>query len=430
MRKFTCILIAIFTSVILVSCTYNNVQDSNISSESSAQNQSNDDASGSDKDIYSQVIDSLKDNEYYAFADIGLEQPVLLVSNSVYRDENNVGKTVRCDVWYIVDNKPLKIGTVKGDARYYPVACDGNSLYTASDSYVRRFDVDGSGKSLSLTELNRYRNADGAVCYRKTVYGTEGNILSTDAATKQEYIMLSGNYNAASAVRFTETCSTTTKSVQENRKENIIENEMELDWDGNGIPDKIRITRKEYESGFTIEYAKDNGEHVKKQYLSGKGCQYDNAYAIGNFVIVTLKGTGTGQLYYFYAITYDEGASGMWAELYSGEVYRLALYDNYRAELTVGGINNALDLSDNKDNYKRYGIYDENGRVITSSDNRKVQDVKEPGYSCLQVEGNGIHTSVAVQGIAHWDIVAEIKADYVVEYGTIKQKVSMSHEIQ
>lgn len=425
MNKFTGILIMILTSTLLTSCTHNNVQDTGGSSDGNQQIQSNHDVLVSDTDIYKQKIDSLKDNEYYAFVDIGLKQKVLLVSNSVYRDENNAGKTVRCDVWCSVDNKPLKIGTIQGDSRYYPVACDGNSLYTASDSYVRKYNVDESSKSLSVTELKRYRNADGAVCHSTSVYGTDGNIISTDTATKQEYMVMTDRYNAASAVSFTETFNTTEKTVQEKQEKEITANELECDLDGNGIPDKIRITQKEYESGFTIEYAKNNGECLKHQYLSTYGCRYDNAYAIENFVIVTLKGTGTGQLYYFYAITYDEGASGMWAELYSGEAYNLALSDNYKAELNVAGINNTLDLSANKDNYKGYGIYDENGRIIKSSDNRKVQDVKEPGYSYLQVEDNSIHTVITVQGIAHWDTVAEIKADYVIEAGTIKKNTSI-----
>ena len=91
---------------------------------------------------YHDAIAALPENTYSATVDIGLDKPVLLVTDGVYDDGNGNEAAIYCDVYYPVGKKIQKIGSVESMGTAYPIAYSKDGIYAALDRGVQKYNVD------------------------------------------------------------------------------------------------------------------------------------------------------------------------------------------------------------------------------------------------------------------------------------------------
>lgn len=109
--------------------------------------------SNTNTEIYGKTIGGLEDDELFAIIETNASLPVLLVSSQVYDDGLENRATLRCDVYYLIDNEVKNIGTIESMDAAYPISYDKSGIYAASDHDMQRFVIDKSG-AITLEEGN------------------------------------------------------------------------------------------------------------------------------------------------------------------------------------------------------------------------------------------------------------------------------------
>lgn len=88
------------------------------------------------KAVYEEQISQLDEDEYYAYADIGLENPIFLVSNRIYDEGDCDTAAMRAEVYYKTDDGIVDIGHIESTDTAYPIRSDGEGLYICSNHEV------------------------------------------------------------------------------------------------------------------------------------------------------------------------------------------------------------------------------------------------------------------------------------------------------
>ena len=147
---------------------------------------------------YHDAIAALPENTYSATVDIGLDKPVLLVTDGVYDDGNGNEAAIYCDVYYPVGKKIQKIGSVESMGTAYPIACSRDGIYSVLDGGVQKYTADASGK-LAMTQ-NIYVSYDeqGNAAY----YSGDGS--SAQSVSADVYDSAQDAYTKCTVVSFTQ----------------------------------------------------------------------------------------------------------------------------------------------------------------------------------------------------------------------------------
>ena len=118
------------------------------------------------ENIYSEVITSLKEGEYYTCIRIaGYDQPILFVTDGSYT-YNDVEAAIWCDVYYIWDGTAMNLGKISSSGTAYPISYDDKGIYTSGGHYAIRYVIDCEAKELVAAEYaNETFDSDANVTY-------------------------------------------------------------------------------------------------------------------------------------------------------------------------------------------------------------------------------------------------------------------------
>ena len=136
---------------------------------------------------YHDAIAALPENTYSATVDIGLDKPVLLVTDGVYDDGNGNEAAIYCDVYYPVGKKVQKIGTIESMGTAYPIAFGKDGIYAALDRGVQKYAVDSADGKLVMTQ-NIYVSYDteGTASYFNEESGTAKSVSVSEYDSAQD----------------------------------------------------------------------------------------------------------------------------------------------------------------------------------------------------------------------------------------------------
>ena len=137
--------------------------------------------------VYEDTIAALPEDEYTATVDIGLEYPVLLTTDEVYDDGSGDEAAIYCDVYYPVDKKVQKIGSVESMGTAYPIAYSKDGIYAALDRGVQKYNVDtASGKLVMTQNVYVSYNAEGTASYFSEESGTAKSVSVSEYDSAQD----------------------------------------------------------------------------------------------------------------------------------------------------------------------------------------------------------------------------------------------------
>lgn len=147
---------------------------------------------------YQDTIAALPKSDYTATVDIGLDKPVLLVTDAVYDDGNGNEAAIYCDVYFPVGKKIQKIGTIESMGTAYPIAVGKDGIYAVLDKGVQKYSVDAAGDKLVMTQ-NIYVSYDakGNASYFSSEAGAAKSVSAAEYDSAQE------NYAKGVTVDFT-----------------------------------------------------------------------------------------------------------------------------------------------------------------------------------------------------------------------------------
>lgn len=147
--------------------------------------------------LYGDFIGKLGDEELFAIVEAGASSPILLVTSKVYDDGRGNQAAMKCDVYYRVDGKVEKAGTLESQGTAYPVSFDGTGLYAASGHGMQRFQISEKDGGLILAE-GVYEQIDKK---GDSVYTMEKRENKKTIA-EEEYLLFMEQYGEASVVSF------------------------------------------------------------------------------------------------------------------------------------------------------------------------------------------------------------------------------------
>ncbi len=94
---------------------------------------------------YETIIDSLPNDTYYAFADIGKTHDALLVTTSdqVFDNGDKTWAATEAIVYCFDENESIKeYGKVEGGGTATPLACKNGELYVGGHNYMNKIRID------------------------------------------------------------------------------------------------------------------------------------------------------------------------------------------------------------------------------------------------------------------------------------------------
>lgn len=87
----------------------------------------------------------------YSFIELaGYDDPILLLSNGVYKFKDESEVALWTDIYYPVNNQITKFGTIGSSGTAYPISADTTGIYTAGGHEVEKYDLDIENRKLKL----------------------------------------------------------------------------------------------------------------------------------------------------------------------------------------------------------------------------------------------------------------------------------------
>lgn len=149
------------------------------------------------EEIYGKTVGRLEDDELFAIIDTNASLPVLLVTSRVYDDGLGNRAALTCDIYYPIDGKVQKTGSIQSFGTAYPISYDESGIYAASGHGVQRFGVQDADGSVKLEEdISEIFDEEGNSVYMRNT----GN--HTEAVTEEEYLSAVEKYGRAAIVDF------------------------------------------------------------------------------------------------------------------------------------------------------------------------------------------------------------------------------------
>ena len=148
-------------------------------------------------EVYTDTIARLDDDELFALVEAGAKYPVLLVTDQYYEDGWGNQASIMCDVYYVVNEEPQKIGVMESLGTAYPIAYDKKGIYTASGHEVWRYVIDEADGVLKLAEgVYETFDENGDAAYTREI---DGNV---ETITEEDYLEAVEKYGKAQVVNF------------------------------------------------------------------------------------------------------------------------------------------------------------------------------------------------------------------------------------
>lgn len=129
-----------------------------------------------DLDEYDEFIQKLPKTDFFAEVDMGLDYPVLLLTEGVYDNlDGNNRVTIDAEVYYIVDKSVQKIGNLESGGTAYPLCCDSGAFYVGGNDFAAKFTFDDKKDEFVVSDsVNvQYEEGTGNPTYTGTHDGKE-----------------------------------------------------------------------------------------------------------------------------------------------------------------------------------------------------------------------------------------------------------------
>lgn len=131
--------------------------------------------------LYHSVLQTLTNEQYYAFVNIGAKYPVLLVTDATYEYTDVIKAAMDSEVYYVWDGKAVDLGMIASTGTAYPVSYDETGIYVAGGHFVERYALDEENRRLYVAEAaNVVYDEEGNETYS---YGTDGELEIVEDAT-------------------------------------------------------------------------------------------------------------------------------------------------------------------------------------------------------------------------------------------------------
>jgi hypothetical protein len=142
---------------------------------------------------------------YYSYIElVGYDYPILLLSDGVYKSNNEREVALWTDIYYPVDNEIIKFGNISSDGTAYPISADTAGIFTAGGHEVTKYGLDIQNRKLKLIYkyimfFHRIEQKVNAVTIG--IIGNENKIVS-----EQELDKAFEEYENASKIYFNRLC--------------------------------------------------------------------------------------------------------------------------------------------------------------------------------------------------------------------------------
>ena len=109
-------------------------------------------------DIYDKFLknfDCQGEKYYYSFIELdSYDYPILLLSNGVYKFNNESEVALWTDIYYPVNNEITMFGNINSNGTAYPISADATGIYTAGGHEVTKYSLDIQNHKLKM--INKY----------------------------------------------------------------------------------------------------------------------------------------------------------------------------------------------------------------------------------------------------------------------------------
>ncbi|MBR1444659.1 MAG: hypothetical protein IJ583_14135 [Firmicutes bacterium] len=154
-------------------------------------------------ELYAPVISTLDKTQFYGFADIAEENPLLLVSSDTYKDENDKVVSSDATIYGADENKNVtELGKIKGGGTSYPIATSHGIIFYGGKDFISKAVLDKENNAIATRETASVTYGEGG----KEIYhyvALDENI-DEDVADDSKIRMLMDEYEKAIKIEFTQ----------------------------------------------------------------------------------------------------------------------------------------------------------------------------------------------------------------------------------
>jgi hypothetical protein len=159
-------------------------------------------------DVYNTFLknfDCKGDKYYYSFIELdGYDYPILLLSDAVYKFNNESDVAMGTDIYYPVKKQITRFGGIGSDGTAYPISADKTGIFTSGGHNVAKYGLDiKSGKLKLIYKYIMFFDVIGEEVRAITVgiIGSENKIVS-----KNELVKANAEYGNANRIYFNRLC--------------------------------------------------------------------------------------------------------------------------------------------------------------------------------------------------------------------------------
>lgn len=149
---------------------------------------------------YGNIINSLSDEEAYAFLVMDNDYNVMVTSDMLYDEGEEKQAAIYCDVYYCVAGEAKKTGSIMSAGTAYPLSFSENGIFAASGHSIEKYAISEQDGLLYL-EKGVYENFDesGNVSYTSITSMENGKEVPS---TEKEYQELLNEYSESQIIHF------------------------------------------------------------------------------------------------------------------------------------------------------------------------------------------------------------------------------------
>lgn len=149
---------------------------------------------------YEAVYSSITEEQSYAYVKIGNKsEPALLVTDAVYRYEDNIDAGLSCEIYYEWEERAKNLGHIESQGTAYPIRYAEDGIYIGGPHFAARYVLDDESKRLVLAEFaNETFDENADVTYTYSSESGEEQQVKDDSALRD----LMERYNGATVVNF------------------------------------------------------------------------------------------------------------------------------------------------------------------------------------------------------------------------------------
>lgn len=140
-----------------------------------------------DNSIYENIVSGLGDREAYAFLDMNYKYMVLLTSDLIYDEGREKQAALGCDIYYPVNGKAEKLGSITSDGTAYPITFTEDGIFVASNHKTEQYAISEAGELYLKKGVYEQFDEAGNVRYTAVINGKEKELTELEYQQEEEY---------------------------------------------------------------------------------------------------------------------------------------------------------------------------------------------------------------------------------------------------